>query len=337
MCVFALVFSAFDQESLSVKVLIAGGAGYVGAPMAHRLWEAGHEVTVFDRLSFGAESLTCLLGQPRFTLIRGDIRDEAAVRNALEGQDAVCLLAAIVGEPACNRDPDEARDINLGGARVLLKVAQEVGVQRFVFASTCSNYGVADTSAPVDENAPLNPISVYSETKVQAEQEILAAASDTFCPTVLRLSTAFGVSPRMRFDLLVSDFTLAAVKDQKVVIYGEQFWRPFIHVRDIAKGFQTVLDADRDTVCGEVFNLGGDDNNTRKIDLGESVVKHIDDASLEFVELNNDPRSYRVAFGKVKDRLGFTPDWSIDDGVAEVGAALKQQVWPDPMDARYRN
>ncbi|MEM1444741.1 MAG: NAD(P)-dependent oxidoreductase [Planctomycetota bacterium] len=320
-----------------MNVLIAGGAGYVGSPMAHRLWSAGHTVTVLDRLSFGAESLAELIGDPRFRLIKGDIRDEAVVREALQGQDAVCLLAAIVGEPACNRDPDEARDINLGGARTLLRLSQEAGVKRFVFASTCSNYGVADTSKPVDEDAPLNPISVYSETKVQAEEEILATASDTFCPTVLRLSTAFGVSPRMRFDLLVSDFTLAAVKDKKVVIYGEQFWRPFIHVRDIAKGFETVLNADPAQVRGEVFNLGGDHNNTRKIELGESVVKHIDDAELEFVELNNDPRSYRVAFGKVKKTLGFEPDWSIDDGVAEVGQALRQQVWPDPMDGRYRN
>ncbi len=320
-----------------MKVLIAGGAGYVGVPMAQRLWDAGHDVTVFDRLSFGKEPLAGLTGQERFTLIEGDIRDEAAVRDALDGQDAVCLLAAIVGEPACNRDPDEARDINLGGARTLLKAAQEVGVQRFVFASTCSNYGVADTSKAVDEQAPLNPISVYSETKVQAEEEILAAKSATFCPTVLRLSTAFGVSPRMRFDLLVSDFTLAAVKDKKVVIYGEQFWRPFIHVRDIAKGFETVLNADPADVSGEVFNLGGDGNNTRKIDLGESVVKHVDDATLEFVELNNDPRSYRVAFGKVKSRLGFEPDWSIDDGVKEVGNALLEQTWADPTDAKYRN
>ncbi len=305
--------------------------------MAQQLWDAGHDVTVFDRLSFGSESLATLKGQPRFRLVEGDIRNVDAVTKVMAGQDAVCLLAAIVGEPACNRDPDEARDINLGGARVLIAAAQEAGVSRFIFASTCSNYGVADTSTPVDEEAPLNPISVYSETKVQVEKELLATASDTFFPTVLRLSTAFGVSPRMRFDLLVSDFTLAAVKDKKVVIYGEQFWRPFIHVRDIAKGFQTVLDADPALVSGEVFNLGGDDNNTRKIQLGESVIKHIEGAELEFVDINTDPRSYRVSFGKVKSRLGFTPDWSIDDGVAEVGTALQKQTWADPMAACYRN
>lgn len=320
-----------------MKVLIAGGAGYVGSPMAQQLWDAGHDVTVFDRLSFGAESLAALLGKPRFRLVQGDIRDTKAVQEVMAGQDAVCLLAAIVGEPACNRDPDEARDINLNGARVLIAAAQEAGVSRFIFASTCSNYGVADTSVPVDEEAPLNPISVYSETKVQVEKELLATASDTFFPTVLRLSTAFGVSPRMRFDLLVSDFTLAAVKDKKVVIYGEQFWRPFIHVRDIAKGFQAVLDADPALVSGEVFNLGGDNNNTRKIQLGEAVIKHIPDATLEFVDINTDPRSYRVAFGKVRDRLGFEPDWSIDDGVAEVGTALQEQTWADPMDTCYRN
>ncbi len=320
-----------------MKILIVGGAGYVGSPMAHHFWQAGHDVTVFDRMSFGAESLSALVGMERFRLVQGDIRDAQAVKQVMQGQDAVCLLAAIVGEPACNRDPDFTREVNLGGTRNVLTAAQDAGVKRMVFASTCSNYGVADTNNPVDENAPLNPISVYSETKVQAEQEILASATDTFIPTVLRLSTAFGVSPRMRFDLLVSDFTLAAIRDKKVVIYGEQFWRPFVHVRDIAKAFGAVIASDADAVRGEVFNVGGDNNNTRKMDLGETVKKHVTDATVEFVTRNEDPRSYRVAFGKIRERLGYEPDWSIDDGVAEVSGALQNHVWTDPMDARYRN
>jgi nucleoside-diphosphate-sugar epimerase len=317
--------------------LIAGGAGYVGAPLTFRLWEQGHTVTVLDKLMFGAESLAALLGQPRFKLIQGDIRHREVVAKAMQGQDGVCLLAAIVGEPACNRDKELARSTNVDGARIVLEEAQKAGVSRFAFASTCSNYGVADTGAAVDENAPLNPISVYSETKVQMEQEILAAASDSFCPTVLRLSTAFGISPRMRFDLLVSDFTLAAVRDRKVVIYGEQFWRPFVHVRDIAKAFDTVLSAPREKVFAEVFNVGGDGNNTRKQELGEAVVKHVPGATIEFVQQGTDPRSYRVAFGKVKSKLGYEPDWSIDAGVAEAASALQQGVWPNPAEARYRN
>ncbi|MEM1212156.1 MAG: NAD(P)-dependent oxidoreductase [Planctomycetota bacterium] len=320
-----------------MKVLIAGGAGYVGSPMARHLWEAGHDVTVFDKMAFGAESLVSLLGQERFTLIKGDIRDAEAVNQAVAGHDAVVLLAAIVGEPACNRDPDLARDTNLGGARNLLNAAQAAGVSRFAFASTCSNYGVADTSAPVTETAPLNPISVYSETKVTAEEEILAANAPGFTTTVLRLSTAFGISPRMRFDLLVSDFTWAAVRDHKIEIYGEQFWRPFVHVNDIAKAFGMVLTADPEAVGGDVFNVGANHNNTQKSELGQSVKNHYPEAEIAYVKRDQDPRSYRVDFAKINDRLGYQPDWTIDDGIAELRVAFEAGVWPDPDDARYRN
>lgn len=320
-----------------MRVLVLGGAGYVGSPMVRDLLGHGHEVTVFDLMLFGAESLTPYLGQEGFRLVRGDVRDRAQLDAVMPGHDAVVLLAAIVGEPACNRDPDNAVATNLGGARHALASAQAHGVSRFIFASTCSNYGVADTDVPVAEDGTLNPISVYSETKVTAEREILAAASDTFVPTVLRLSTAFGVSPRMRFDLLVSDFTLAGHRDGKVVIYGEQFWRPFVHVNDIAKAARTVLDSDADAVRGEVFNVGADHNNTQKQSLGESVARHLPGTAIEYVTRNEDPRSYRVDFTKVRTRLGYEPDWTIDDGIIEVRDCLNNRVWVDPTDSRYKN
>ena len=320
-----------------MKVIVIGGAGYVGSPLVRDLLLQGHQVTVFDLMQFGAESLTPYLGRAGFRLVRGDVRDAAAVEAAMAGHDAVVLLAAIVGEPACNRDPDKAVATNLGGARNTLAAARKLGLERMVFTSTCSNYGVADTSAPVAETAPLNPISTYSESKVQAEREILAAAGEAFCPTVLRLSTAFGVSGRMRFDLLVSDFTLAAHRDGKVVIYGEQFWRPFVHINDIAKAIRMTLEADREVVSGEVFNVGGNHNNIKKLGLGEAVQRHVEGTELEFVSRNEDPRSYRVEFAKVKDALGFEPDWTIDDGIVEVRDCLRAGVWKDPEDERYKN
>lgn len=320
-----------------MKILVLGGAGYVGSAVVRDLLHHGHEVTVFDLMLFGAESMVPYLDREDFQLVRGDVRSTQDLDAVMPGHDGVILLAAIVGEPACNRDKDNTLATNLGGARNAIAAAQKHNVPRFVFASTCSNYGVADTDTPVAEDGRLNPISIYSETKVTAEQELLAAASDTFCPTVLRLSTAFGVSARMRFDLLVSDFTLAAHREGKVVIYGEQFWRPFVHINDIATAMRMTLEADADVVGGEVFNVGGNSNNTQKIELGKSVQKHLAGTELEFVRRNEDPRSYRVDFTKVKQTLGFTPKWSIDDGIVEVRDCLASGVWPDPMDGRYKN
>ena len=320
-----------------MKVLVLGGAGYVGSAVVREMVNLGHEVTCFDLMLFGAESMMPWLGRPDFTLVKGDIRNAEEVDAATAGHDAVILLASIVGEPACNRDPDNTRATNVGGAENALAAAKKHGVKHFIFASTCSNYGVADTDVPVAEDGRLNPISVYSETKVEVEQLVLAAASDTLTPTVLRLSTAFGVSARMRFDLLVSDFTLAGHKDGKVVIFGEQFWRPFVHINDIAKCVRRVLAAPREAVDGEVFNVGANHNNTQKQTLGESVAKHLPGTEIEFVTKNEDPRSYRVEFAKVKEKIGFEPDWDIAAGIVEVRACLQNTVWPAPTDGRYKN
>jgi len=320
-----------------MKVLVIGGAGYIGSTLTRNLWSRGDDVTVLDLLLFGGESLVSLWGQPNFKLRAGDLRDERLLAEVVPGHDAVVLLAAIVGEPACNRDPQNAVDTNLNGARKVLAACRAAGVPRLVFASTCSNYGVSESDECVDETAPVKPLSTYAETKVQAESEILAAASDSFCPTVLRFSTAFGVSTRMRFDLLVSDFTLAAVRDRKVVVYGEQFWRPFVHIEDISQSVTTVLEAEPSIVRGEIFNVGSGAANIQKLTLAEKVQQHVDGTRLEFVEQNQDPRSYRVDFTKIERKLGYRARWSVDDGIAEMHQTLSAGLWPNPADPRFRN
>jgi nucleoside-diphosphate-sugar epimerase len=320
-----------------MKVLIIGGAGYVGSPFTYQMWRDGHDVTVLDLLLFGGESLIALQGQERFRLVAGDLRDAATLDGVMAGQDAVVLLGAIVGEPASNRDPEATYTTNQVGTETVRDAAVRHGVERFVFLSTCSNYGISSSEGAVTETAPLMPISPYSKTKVAAEKMLLESTSEAFHPTVLRLSTAFGVSPRMRFDLLVSDFTLAAARDGKIVIYGEQFWRPFVHVNDIAKAIDMVLAADLEVVSGEVFNVGSNANNTQKIELGKSVQKVLPDTELEFVERNEDPRSYHVDFTKIETALGYKAEWSIEDGIRELALALGQGVFPDPTNDRYHN
>jgi nucleoside-diphosphate-sugar epimerase len=320
-----------------MNVLVIGGAGYIGSTLCRDLWEHGHHVTALDLLLFGGESLVPLLGKPRFRLVPDDLRNEETLARLMPGQDAVVLLAAIVGEPACNRDSELAVDINLHGARKVQAAARAAGVERFVFASTCSNYGVSDSENLVDETAPLQPLSTYSETKVAFEQELLSSNGGAFHPTVLRFSTAFGVSARMRFDLLVSDFARAAVCEKKIVIFGEQFWRPFVHIADIAKSVRMVLEADASRVSGEVFNVGSNEANTQKEQLGRSVQQHVPGTELEFVKRDYDPRSYRVDFTKIHERLGFVADWSLDDGIREVQSGLEAGIWKDPYESRYQN
>jgi nucleoside-diphosphate-sugar epimerase len=320
-----------------MKVLIVGGAGYVGSPLVYRMWRDGHDITVLDLMLFGSESLVPLLGQTRFTLVAGDLRDEALLDEIVPGHDAVVLLGAIVGEAASNRDTDETLSTNLRGAEAVSDAARRHAVPRFVFVSTCSNYGVSNPDGLVREDAPLMPISPYSKSKVLAEKSILGAADSEFHPTVLRLSTAFGISPRMRFDLLVSDFTLAAFRDGEIAIYGEQFWRPFIHVSDIATAISSVLEADLGAVSGEVFNVGTNDNNTQKLTLGQAVQTVLPDTKLTLVERTEDPRSYRVDFTKIENALGFEVQWTIEDGIRELVAALQSGVFPDPTAPKYVN
>jgi nucleoside-diphosphate-sugar epimerase len=320
-----------------MKVLVIGGAGYIGSVLTRILLERGDTVTVLDLLLFGAQSLDAVRDNPNFRLVEGDMRDETLLADVVPGHDAVVVLAAIVGEPACNRDPDRAVDINLNGTRKVLAACLAAKTPRFVFASTCSNYGVSEGDECVDETACLKPLSTYAQTKVEAEQEILAAASDDFCPTVLRFSTAFGVSDRMRFDLLVSDFTLAAVRDKKVVVYGEQFWRPFVHIQDISNSIRFVLDAEPAAVRGEVFNVGSNAANVQKIQLAEKVKQQVEGTELEFVKQGQDPRSYRVDFTKIERQLGFHAEWSVDDGIAEVHEKLLAGAWADTADPRFYN
>ncbi len=320
-----------------MKVLVIGGAGYIGSALSKRLWQKGQDVTVLDALLFGSDSLRDVKGKSGFKLVQGDIRDKSTLAEVVPGHDAVVLLAAIVGEPACNRDRQTAVDTNLHGARNVLAAVKEAGVHRFIFSSTCSNYGVSDPEQLVNEDAPLQPLSTYAETKVGAENEILAAANGSLCSTVLRFSTAFGVSPRMRFDLLVSDFTLAAVKERCIVIYGEQFWRPFVHIQDISTAVEDVLRADPALVSGEVFNVGSNSSNLQKIVLGRLVQTQVNGTDLQFVKKDTDPRSYRVDFAKIEDRLGFRARWSVEDGIREVHEALRNGVWSNPAEPKFYN
>ncbi len=322
-----------------MNVLITGGAGYIGSTLAPQLLAAGHGVRVLDTLLHGGRSLLPVWAHPRFEFLRGDVRDRVAVGQALEGMDAVVHLAAIVGDPACARQPDLAQEVNREASLGLLSESRRRGVSRFVFASTCSNYGkMKEMDAYVDEATELAPVSLYAETKVAVERAILAEqAANGLCPTLLRFATVYGVSPRMRFDLTVNEFTLEMVGRGRLVVFGEQFWRPYVHVADAARAVATVLEAPVAAVRREVFNVGSTEENYRKLDLVELVRPHAPEANVEFVERKEDPRDYRVSFAKVKDRLDFRTTKAVRDGIAEVARLVGAGVLTDFERPEYRN
>jgi nucleoside-diphosphate-sugar epimerase len=323
---------------VSDRVLITGGSGYIGAVLAGELLAAGFEVRVLDALLHGQEAIAAEQRGNGVEVIRGDVRDPAVRAKGLAGAMAVVHLAAIVGDPACARDPELSNAVNVQATRAVLEGASVRGVQRFVFASTCSNYGrMADPTIPIAEDGALRPVSLYAEQKVEMEQLTLGFRSPAMSTTCLRFATVYGVAPRMRFDLTVNEFTRDLWADRTLEVFGEQFWRPYIHVRDAARAIRAVLEAPVEKVTGRVFNAGSSSENYRKLDLIEEVRKQIDRGTVAYVHRDEDPRDYKVTFDKIRTELGFRTLMTVPDGISEVISALEERRFGDPFAGRYRN
>jgi len=327
-----------EDHQVAKTTLVTGGSGYIGALLVNELREAQHEVRVLDSLLHGQEDIAAEQERAGVEVIRADIRDAEARKRALAGADAVVHLAAIVGDPACGRDPELSDEVNVQATRGLVADAGEAGVERLVFASTCSNYGrMADPTVPITEDGELRPVSLYAEQKVSMEQLILGGQESSVKPTCLRFATVYGVGRRMRFDLTVNEFTRDLWNDRELEVFGEQFWRPYIHVRDAGRAVHTVLEAPPEKVAGNVFNAGRSGENYRKLDLVEEIGKQIDRGKVSYVKRDEDPRDYKVSFDKIRAELGFETLTTVPDGIAEIIAALDAGAFGDPYDARYLN
>jgi nucleoside-diphosphate-sugar epimerase len=323
---------------MSDLILVTGGAGYVGAPLVEELLEAGRVVRVLDRLTHGQQRVAERLRDRGADVREGDVRDEVARRDAVDGAGALVHLAAIVGDPACARDPELSRAVNVEATRALMAEARDAGARHMVFASTCSNYGrMTDPTVPIDENGVLAPVSLYAEQKVEVEKLLLSGETAPMAGTCLRFATVYGVAPRMRFDLTVNEFTRDLWADRHLEVFGEQFWRPYVHVRDAGRVVKIVLDAGPERTGGEVFNVGHSDENYRKVDLVRIITGQLDRGEVSYVKRNEDPRDYKVAFEKVREALGFEPRMRVPDGVGEVAGALDAGAFDDPWSPRHRN
>jgi nucleoside-diphosphate-sugar epimerase len=302
------------------------------------LQAAGRDLRVLDVILHGQDDLAAEQRGDGVDLVVADIRDDDARRRALEGVEEVVHLAAIVGDPACALDPERSNDVNVNATRSLLSDARAAGVEKLVFASTCSNYGrMEDPTVPITEDGELAPVSLYAEQKVGMEKAILSDDYAELQPTCLRFATVYGAAPRMRFDLTVNEFTRDLWADRELEVFGEQFWRPYIHVADAGRAVRAVLEAPREQTASEVFNAGRSGENYTKQMLVEEIQRQVERGKVSYVKRDEDPRDYKVAFDKIRDVLGFETERTVSDGIAEIIEALDEDRWPDPWGARYRN
>jgi nucleoside-diphosphate-sugar epimerase len=316
-------------------VLVVGGAGYIGSVLVRKLLEEQYHVRVLDSLMFGDDAISDLYSDPRFELMIGDFRTVEMTVRALRGMDAVIHLGAIVGDPACALDADYTQSVNTQAVRTIQEICRGYGVRRFLFASTCSVYGAQEQL--INEHSPLAPVSLYAQSKIDAEQAILGMQNEEFHPTILRLATAFGLSRRMRFDLVVNLLTAQALKTGNITIFNGHQWRPFIHVNDIARAFLCCLEAPLKLVAGQVFNAGDDDANLTLRELGELVKKLVPGTVVTSRDNSLDRRSYRVDFSKIRRRLNFRCSTAIEAGIEEMVRAIQAGTFPEYQHEKYNN
>ena len=324
------------------NILVTGGAGYVGSGLLRELLVNGYSVTCVDNLMFGGESLLDIWHNKNFTFINCDINDSEKLNNVFSKNnfDGVIHLAAIVGDPACKLYSDLANKTNWTSSKWLIEKSKSARVSKFIFASTCSNYGkMDDPEAYVDENSRLAPVSLYAELKVKFEKYMLSQMKriDGFSPTSLRFSTVYGLSPRMRFDLTVNEFTKDLALGKELVIFGEQFWRPYCHVKDFSNAFITVLKSPNEKVAYNVFNVGDTKENYTKQMLVNEIKKVLPKSKIKYVAKNEDARDYRVNCDKIQKELGFKISMTVPDGIKEIKRVIQENLIQDPEDQKYYN
>jgi nucleoside-diphosphate-sugar epimerase len=318
-------------------VLVTGGAGYIGSLVCRELLARGHEVVILDSLVFDFGAIVDLLADPRCRFIRGDIRLVEDLKKALDGVEGVVHLASIVGDPACANDPHYTRQVNYTATETFIDLAKELGVARFLFASSCSVYGAGPSEEILTERSRLVPISLYAELKIGVEKMLVAAMDGQFSPGILRLATIYGMSPRPRFDLVVNTLAARATVEKHIVIYGGNQWRPFVHVADAARAFATCVDADLSLVRGRIYNVGSDEQNYRIHQLGDMIRSVMPETKIDVVDEIRDERNYHVSAARFAEQLGFAPARTVVDGICEVRDAILSGQVPHYRDRRYYN
>jgi len=303
------------------RVLVIGGAGYIGSALVEKLLNLGLQVSVLDAMHYGEETLSLVAGHPNLNIVREDFRHIEVLTRAMSGVGSVIHLGGLVGDPACAVDTDLTVDVNVTATKVIGEIAKAHGVRRFIFASSCSVYGASDEI--VNEEAHFNPQSLYARSKVASEAVLDGLNDRDFAVTCLRFATIYGISGRTRFDLVVNVLCAKAVRDGAITVYGADQWRPFVHVQDVARAIAVTLQAPIELVAGEVFNVGSDAQNYTLGEVAELIKRQAPDAEITSDDTFLDRRNYRVSFEKIRSRLGFEPAWTLERGITQVLAIVR--------------
>jgi nucleoside-diphosphate-sugar epimerase len=332
-----LNFSMRWRKPAPLTVLVIGGAGYIGSALLPKLLNNGHRVRLLDRMFYGFEPIRDTLHHPNLEIMQADFRRIDKLVECMEGVDAVIHLGAIVGDPACALDRDLTIEVNLIATRTIAEVAKGYGIRRFIFASTCSVYGTNAGEELLTEESPLNPLSLYAVTKLASERLLEDMATETFSPTILRLSTIYGLSGRTRFDLVVNLLTAKAVIDGQITIRGGEQWRPLLHVDDAALAMLKTLEAPLPSIHTQIFNVGSDEQNYTIQQIGELIQQLAPNAELVNQGSGGDRRDYRASFRKIREQLGFVPQWTVEQGVNQIIDVIRRGEVKDYRTAKYSN
>jgi nucleoside-diphosphate-sugar epimerase len=323
------------QSRTGKRLLLIGGAGYIGSALLPKLLARGFSVRLLDLLFFGTDPIANLLDHPGLELISGDFRDVATVAAAVKGMDTVVHLGGIVGDPACALDEKVTMEVNLLATETVAEAARRHGIRRLVFASSCSVYGANDEV--LDESSALNPVSLYAESKIASEKVLRRLANDRFAPVILRFGTIYGFSGRARFDLVVNLLTAKAVRENQITVFGGDQWRPFVFVDDAAQAVLLAVEGRPHQVDNEVFNVGSNAQNYTIQQAADIVHQQNPSARMVIDGSGPDRRNYRVNFDKVERVLGFAPRFGVAQGVRQIMDAFVQGQIPDYRAAKYNN
>jgi nucleoside-diphosphate-sugar epimerase len=322
------------------KILVIGGAGYLGAVVVDSLVDKGYSVRILDNMIYGDKSLRKHFENENVEITNGDIRHLEIITPSIRDVDAVIHLAAVVGDPASKVRPEQTVETNYLASQVIASACKVGGIKRFIYASTCSVYGVGD--AILDESAPLNPVSLYARTKISSEESIMAISDSSFMPTIMRMSTLYGYSPRMRFDLVVNTMTMTAFCEGQITVFGGNQWRPLLNLYDAAEAYLKVLNADLHVVGGKIYNVGSEEQNYRIADVAALVAKGIKEQTGKDIPIkiegeNIDVRDYRVSFKKIQNDLDFNVKHTIPEAAGEIWQKLDTKEIKDPKQKVYYN
>lgn len=306
-------------------ILVTGGAGYLGSHLSTLLLQNHYRVRVLDSLLFGDDGIRHLLKNPDFELIEGDIRHIDDLARSIPGCSTIVHLAAIVGDPACAVNEDVTRTVNSEATKILVELANYHHVKRLLFASSCSVYGASDNLI-LNEGSLVKPLSLYAETRIESEKIVLHRSNPEMTVGCLRLGTLFGLSRRMRYDLVLNIMTARAVREGQIKIWGGDQWRPLLHVADAAKAFVVGVQAPRELMDRQTYNVGCSDQNVTIAQLADLVQQYVPDVTIEVFDGNaEDRRNYRVSFDKIQTVLGFKTKISLEEGIKEIADHVTQE------------